>query len=196
MNRVGIFGGTFNPIHFGHLLIAQRAAEAARLDKVCFVPSYSPPHKSVRNVVEAGDRYRMVQRAIRGHDLFEVSDFETRRRQKSFSYETVAYMSEKYKGKARLFFIIGADSYETLSTWKNIEVIARKVTFIAVSRGGYALSGGSISAKILNIQDIWISSTEIRRRLKARRSVKFMTPDSVIQYIEQNKLYGGSSTKR
>ena len=137
MNRIGILGGTFNPVHIGHLTIAQMVHEQLELDKVIFVPSNLPPHKSSKRVVSSKDRCHMLRLAIKGNSHFDISDFEVKKRGKSFSIDTVSYLRDRYPCGTKLFFIIGSDLLEALHTWKRIDEMLKIATFVAVNRPGY-----------------------------------------------------------
>ena len=128
--RIGILGGTFNPIHIGHLAMAQTALEQGRLDLVYFVPCYTPPHKRMAKLVSARDRLAMVRQAVQGNPGFMVSDCEIVRQGKSYSVDTARYFQDRFP-KAKLFWIVGADSFQQLPAWKAIDEISKIVTFIA-----------------------------------------------------------------
>ena len=134
--RIGILGGTFDPVHIGHMAIAQKALEKCRLDKVIFVPSALPPHKKMPRLASAWDRYRMVALAAQGNPRFEVSDYEVQKGGKSYSIDTVCHFRAQYPAETKLFFIIGEDNVDTLETWKEIDRIIEIVTFIVVNRPG------------------------------------------------------------
>src|SRR6058998_1545633 len=134
--RIGILGGTFNPIHVGHLLIAQDAMEAARLDRVLFIPSATPPHKPLAGNVSAAHRLRMAKLAIAGDKRFAVDDLEIRRGGKSYSVDTLRELKRRYR-RAEFYFIIGADSLSELHLWKDARRLVKLCRFIAVNRPGY-----------------------------------------------------------
>jgi len=136
MKRIGILGGTFNPIHIGHLAIAEWSYEKLKLDKVIFVPTYLPPHKSSRGVIDAKTRYKMVELAIKDNPHFEISDFEIKKGGKSYSIDTVRYFSEKFNKDTKLYFIIGEDCLSTLHKWKEIEKLVSLASFVVVNRPG------------------------------------------------------------
>ncbi len=188
MKRIGILGGTFNPIHIGHLMIAQRVLEKLGLDKVIFVPTCLPPHKSGRNLIDARNRLRMTRLAVRGNRHFEVSSFEVRRGGKSYSVDTVRYFRRCYP-EAKLFFIIGSDHIAKLHTWKNIQEVARIVSFIAVYRPGFRAIRSQTGVKSMIIPGVHTSSSDIRRRLVAGKTVKHLIPENVLRYIRKHKLY-------
>lgn len=190
MERIGILGGTFNPIHVGHLAVGQAAGEQCSLDKVFFVPSNRPPHKNIAHLASAEDRHRMVDLAIRDNPLFAVSDFEIRRDGRSYSIDTVRYFRETFP-KARLFFIIGGDSFPALHTWKAIDEILAIVTFIVVNRPGYVLTNDhlTLSYQSVMMPGMDISSSYLRRQITRGRSVRYFIPGAVCSFLQERKLY-------
>ncbi|MBF0385262.1 MAG: nicotinate-nucleotide adenylyltransferase [Candidatus Omnitrophica bacterium] len=189
MRKVGILGGTFNPVHVGHLVIAQRAAEVLELDKVIFVPCAYPPHKEIPDLVEGRDRLAMVKIAIEDNKLFSFSDFEVNRPGKSYSIDTVNYLKKSYPENTKFYFIIGADGIKDLHTWKNVDELKRNVTFIAVNRLGYKRLTSRITVKAIDMVNLEISSSYIRSCIKEKKSVRYLVPDEVISYIRKKKLY-------
>jgi nicotinate-nucleotide adenylyltransferase len=189
--RIGIMGGTFNPIHHGHLVAAEVAREEFRLDKVIFVPTYLPPHKSVDEIIPARDRYEMVKIAVSKNPYFEPSDIEVKRGGKSYTHDTLEEFRDIYRGE-ELYFITGADALREIDTWKNIDELAKFCKFIAVSRPGYPFDlkdrfRGEIY--LLEIPALAISSTEIRARIRDGKSIKYLVPEKVEEYIIKNGLY-------
>jgi nicotinate-nucleotide adenylyltransferase len=189
VKKVGILGGTFNPIHLGHLAIAQVACEKLDLDEVVFVPSNQPPHKSAKNVVSAEHRYNMVKLAIEGNDKFSISDYEVKKKGKSYSIDTMEYFREKYSKRTKLFFIVGDDSVATLHSWKKIDELTKIVAFVAIKRLGFKSSNNKIKVKQFSMLNLGISSSHIRRAVSESRSIRYLVPDNVVEYINQNKLY-------
>ena len=188
MKRIGVLGGTFNPIHIGHLMIAQIVLEKFGLDKVIFVPAYLPPHKSGRNLIAAEHRLRMVRLAVRGNRHLEVSSFEIAKGGKSYSVDTVRYFSRRYPG-TKLFFIIGSDHIVKLHTWRDIQEVVKMVSFVAVYRPGFKTIRSQIRVKSMIIPSVHTSSSDIRRRLVAGKTVKHLIPENVLRYIRKHKLY-------
>ncbi len=188
MKRIGILGGTFNPIHIGHLMIAQMVLEKFGLDKVIFVPAYLPPHKSGRNLIAAEHRLRMVRLAVRGNRHFEVSPFEIAKGGKSYSVDTIRHLRQHYPG-AKLFFIIGSDHIAKLHTWRNIQEVVRMVSFVAVYRPGFKTIRSKIPVRSMIISGVHTSSSDIRRRLGTAKTVKHLIPENVLRYIRKHKLY-------
>lgn len=188
MKRIGFFGGTFNPIHMGHLAIAQMAQETFKLDKVIFIPSHQPPHKNIAPLASAKERYNLVKLAVAGNDLFEVSDVETKRVGKSYTIDTLQHFCKVYS-KAKLFFIVGGDSFATLPKWKNIDEILKLITFIVVNRPGYHASKKNIKHLTVNKPGIDISSSYLRNRIESGKSVRYLVPEVIFHYIEKHGLY-------
>ena len=189
MQRIGILGGTFNPIHIGHLAIAQMAKEKVGLDKVIFVPAFIPPHKIVAHLADAKDRLAMVRLAIADNPSFAVSDYEIKKGGRSFSIDTVRHFRSIYAGKAKLYFIIGGDSLASLPTWKQIDKLLQLVTFIAVNRPGYKKIPKAIK-HIAVESELNISSSDLRKWVTQGKTIKYLVPDKVTRYIEQHKIYG------
>ena len=187
--RIGILGGTFNPIHIGHLILAEEAICRLRLDKLIFVPTYIPPHKKIKKEVGAGDRYRMACLAARHNQKFEVSRIEIERKQKSYSVDTLRYFRQRYGPNAKIFFITGSDCLKDLSSWKDIKQILKLVKFIVVRRPGYPFRKISKHVNLMSLTAVAVSSSELRRRLKQGRSVRYLVPEAVWDYIVRKKLY-------
>lgn len=198
MEKIGIFGGTFNPIHSGHLMIAEFLREELNLDKVLFIPTGNPPHKDLN--VSAIDRYEMVKRAIKTNDKFDVTDIETKRENLSFTVDTVRELKLIYKS-AKLYFLIGLDTLFQLRTWKKIDELSKEIDFAVALRPKY-IDISKINEEVSYLQDnfdtnveiihtfqLEISSTDLRKRISDGKSVKYLMPDNVIEYIEENNLY-------
>ncbi|HNV23596.1 MAG TPA: nicotinate-nucleotide adenylyltransferase [Candidatus Omnitrophota bacterium] len=189
MKRIGILGGTFNPIHLGHLAIAQWAYEKLKLDKVIFVPSYFPPHKTTRGVVEAKHRFEMVKLAIEDNSYFEISDFEIQKKGKSYSIDTVRYFRHHFPKPTKFYFLIGEDAYKTLSTWRNIEELLGITQFVVMNRPGFQRNPSAIPVRFLTMLGIDVSSSYIRKCLASSKSVKYFLPEKVLRYIKEHQLY-------
>ncbi len=189
--RLGIFGGTFNPIHLGHLLIAEDAAEAFHLDRVVFIPSATPPHKRPRVIAPAPHRMRMVKLAIQGNTRFTSSDIEVRRGGPSYSVETLRHLRAAMP-RAEFFFLIGTDSLRELHKWKEAPALVNLCEFICVTRPGERvarcrLRGARVRRLTGHPTDV--SSTDIRNRLTHGGTIRYLVPDAVRRYIERCRLY-------
>ncbi|OPX49230.1 nicotinate-nucleotide adenylyltransferase [Clostridium thermobutyricum] len=197
MKKYGIIGGTFDPIHFAHLYIADEAKASLELDKIIFMPNGNPPHKSLKKVSEASIRYEMVSEGIKDFKGFTVSDYEIKKNGPSFTYETLQAFKQE---DVELFFITGADCLMDLEKWKNIKEIFKVSNFVVFSRPGFTYETlkeqkeyieNKYNTKIifLNLKDLDISSTDIRERIRLGRNVKFFLPNSVLDIIERERLY-------
>jgi nicotinate-nucleotide adenylyltransferase len=195
---VGLFGGTFDPIHIGHLIAAEEAREAAGLDRVVFVPCGIPPHKSSELISAGTVRLEMTRLAVQGNPGFEVSEFEVSRNEASFTIETVRHFSKRLGGDAELFLIVGADSVLEMSTWKNPAELLAESRPVVVSRPGFDLDRMEprVRDRVLLVEGVSVnvSSTDIRARVASGRSVRYLVPPPVLSYIVQNKLYISAGT--
>ncbi len=189
MKRIGVLGGTFNPIHIGHLAIAQMAQEKMHLEKIIFVPSHLPPHKNVNVVAPAHDRYNMARLAIKGNPYFEISDFEIKKKGKSYTIDTLWYFRRIFPKDSELFFIIGGDALSQLKNWKYIDDILKIATFIVVNRPGEYKKTSGIAYHSVVMPGIDISSSYVRQCLAHGKTTKYFVPDSVLSYIRKHKLY-------
>lgn len=187
--RIGILGGTFNPIHTGHLLLAEMVKEKLGLDYVLFIPCFLPPHKRPIKLAPAKDRLTMVKWAVKGKPYFKVSRIELERGGKSYSVDTLEELHKLYKEKTKFFFIIGSDSLSGLHTWKSLDRLMKLCQIVAVTRPGYRLKHTGV--KILNLPTLPISSTDIRQLVREGKSIRYLVPDAVKSYILRNKLYCG-----
>ena len=197
MKHYGIMGGTFNPIHLGHLMISEYIRDEIKLDKIIFVPTGNPPHKS--DLLDAEIRYEMTKMAIEGNENFMVSDIETKRQGVSYTVDTVNQLSEQLD--AELSFIIGSDTLFQLKTWKRFDELAKQIEFICAIRPEYMatkiLSSELIylnqkfdaRIKIIKTPQYMISSTDLRNRIKYGKSLKYLLPDKLIEYIYERRLY-------
>lgn len=196
--RVGIFGGTFDPIHMGHLIVAETIMDEFHLDKVVFIPAAVPPHKLDRQISPAKHRYMMTMLATCSNPRFQVSDMEMHRQGPSYSRDTLAQLLEEHGSDTEFYFIVGADSVENLHTWNRIDELLTMCHFIGASRPGcmpdmekIAQRFGPLAEKIhcLETPELEISSTEIRHRVGQKRTIRYIVPETVEQYIYKEKLY-------
>ena len=192
--RVGLFGGTFDPPHLGHLALAEWARVQLRLDRVIFVVAGEPPHKRGRVRTDAAHRVALTRRAVRGNPAFEVSTLEVRRKGLSYTVDTVREFAEDAV-PARLYLLMGADMFETFGTWVQPHEILRHATLAVALRPGtrpprrtpYDSMGRGVVW--LDNPGLEVSSSALRARASAGESVRYLTPDAVARYIEQHRLY-------
>jgi len=190
MEKIAILGGSFNPIHIGHLILANTVCEEFNLDKIIFVPCYIQPLKSNKDFASAEDRLAMIKFAIQNNPKFELSDIEIKRKGKSYTVDTLKYFKQKYDD---LYFVIGADNIKDFHRWKEPDTILKLAKLIVTNRGGIEqkipqrLRGKKIF--VCKIPDIEISSTLIRNNIRSNKSIKYLVPEKVEKYIIKNKLY-------
>ncbi|MBN2453374.1 MAG: nicotinate-nucleotide adenylyltransferase [Candidatus Omnitrophica bacterium] len=187
--KIGLLGGTFNPIHMGHLILAEEALSKLRLDKVIFIPTYLPPHKAVESTIKPHDRLKMVELAIADNSSFEVSDFEIGSKKTSYSIDTLKAFRDKYGSDTQLYFITGSDLLKDLFSWKSVNDIFKISKFIVANRPGYPVTEVPREVETVVITPIEVSSDDIRRRLKAGRSIRYLVPEKVRCYIMEKNLY-------
>lgn len=187
--RIGILGGTFNPIHIGHLILAEEARFKLKLDKLILVPAFMPPHKDTSDIIDAKDRLEMVRLAIEDNPAFEISTYEVDSKKKSYSIDTLKEFRKIYGDEAQLCFITGSDSLKDLFSWKNINDIFKISKFIVANRPGYPLKDIPKEADTVVITPIEVSSEDIRKRLKEGRSIRYLVSEKVRKYILEHNLY-------
>jgi nicotinate-nucleotide adenylyltransferase len=200
--RIALFGGSFNPIHNGHLIIARAIAERLRLERVILLPSKRPPHKQAVPLLDPRHRAEMVRLAIQDEALFELSDFDMTREGPSYTIDTVAHFHEELSPDVELHWIIGADSLAELSTWHRASELVDSCRIITAVRPGSAdidwqelgtlLTEEQIArlkAGVVQSPMIDISSTDIRERVRQGQSVRYLVPDQVWKYLDKNGLY-------
>jgi nicotinate-nucleotide adenylyltransferase len=215
--RIGILGGTFNPIHLGHLAAAEEVRDRLKLDAVLFIPAFLPPHKSESGMPSAAQRQEMVGLAIKGNPRFQVSDIEILRGGRSYTIDTIEELRRAYPG-SDLVFITGLDTFLDIRTWKDWERLLTVCAFAVLSREGFrfrdlagfgflqvaqrdlerldageitgvAAGAGAVRVSLERIPFYDISSTDIRNRIHGRHSAKYHLPDAVERYIIEHKLY-------
>jgi len=203
--RLGLFGGTFDPVHFGHLLLAEQCREQCGLDEVWFLPAGAPPHKRDTIISDGRNRAEMLELAIAGHRAFAVNRMELERAGTTFTIETLRHLHEEDPSR-ELYFIVGADSLADLPTWREPRQIARLATIVAVNRGINSAVENTRHAQLSAVREalgtvvadrvrfvtmpgIGLSATDIRRRVRADSSIRYMTPRAVEQYIAEHRLY-------
>ncbi|MEK6755734.1 MAG: nicotinate-nucleotide adenylyltransferase [Bacteroidota bacterium] len=191
VKRIGIFGGSFDPPHVGHLIIAEVARQQLHLDKVVFVPAYVPPHKKGNHASTASDRLRMTKLAVRTNPHFSVSNLEMSRKGISYTVDTIWSFKRRYPS-SELFLIIGADSLQQFWTWRSPREILSLASLAVYSRRGYRRpSRSKIHEAIDHISGplLEISSTEVRNRIQKGGSIQYLVPDRVRAFINRRKLY-------
>jgi nicotinate-nucleotide adenylyltransferase len=187
MNRLGIFGGVFDPVHFGHLQVAEAARECLNLSDLIFVPSGLPPHKCLP-VASCQDRLNMLKIATSKNPYFSISKLEIEKKECSYTKDTVEELKIIYK-ETEFYFVIGSDTISELKEWKEIDDLFREVKFVAVTRHGFPIEDTNSRIEIITSPTLAISSSEIRRRIKKGRSIKYLVPERVEEYIYENNLY-------
>lgn len=199
MCRICIMGGTFDPIHYGHLVVAEEVRHQFKLDKVIFVPAARPPHKSDKIISDPHHRVHMTRIATSSNKYFEVSTLEVERSGPSYTIDTVEAFKKLF-GVQTIFFITGADAVLEILTWKEAERLLTLCNFIAATRPGYDLKKLHLILKSLprevldniiplEVPALSISSTDIRRRVREGRSIKYLLPEAVEEYLRVNCLY-------
>jgi nicotinate-nucleotide adenylyltransferase len=189
--RVGIMGGTFDPIHHGHLVAASEVASLFGLDEVIFVPTGEPWQKSERQVSPAEHRYLMTVIATASNPRFWVSRVDIDRPGPTYTIDTIRDIADQRPG-AELFFITGADALAQILSWKDAEDALKMARFIGVTRPGYELSDAHLpidSVTLIDVPAMAISSSDCRERVVAGRPVWYLVPDGVVQYINKHRLY-------
>jgi nicotinate-nucleotide adenylyltransferase len=208
--RIGLFGGTFDPIHVGHLRSAQEVQEAFQLERVIFIVAATPPHKLDRPIIATRHRWNMVKGAIANNPCFALSDVEIRREGTSYSIETISYYHRHLKEGERLFFIVGADAFLEIETWKDYPRLFTVCDFIVISRPNFDpmqapvlasegfkkvdreasfLHPSGHSLYLFRVTPLGISSTDIRKAVRERRSINYLVPKEVGKYIAKEGLY-------
>ena len=200
--RIALFGGSFDPIHFGHLISARSIAEQLDLQKIELIPSARPPHKKDLALSQPKHRLEMARLAVQGDNLFEISDLEFLREGPSYTIDTVNEFRQKLGSSAELFWIIGADSLPELHSWYRARELVELVQIVTAARPGLrppeaselaAWAGPLAAQRLLQFcrptPEIQISSSEIRHRNKEGKSIRYLVPESVMSYIQLHSLY-------
>lgn len=197
--RIGIMGGTFNPIHYGHLIIAENACEQFGLDQVIFMPTGHTPHKKFSGDEMARYRCEMVKLAIKDNEKFSLSLMEVQNKEISYTFQTLRNIQKLYPD-AKLYFILGADSLFDFEDWKNPEIICQEAVILVAVRAN--LTEEKVDSQIRHLTEIFhgeihrletpnfsVSSKTIRKRLKNGQSIRYMVPDLVEEYIRKQRIY-------
>lgn len=197
--KIGLMGGTFNPIHHGHLILSEYVRDTLKLDKIIFIPTGLPPHKDPFNIISGEIRLEMTRIATESNKYFQVSDIETKRQGISYTIDTLNELKSTYSND-QIYFILGADSLFELPTWKDYEKILRTTNLIVVNRPGGKndlidekikeyMSGFGGNITKVESPLINISSSDIRNRVYDEKSIKYLLPEKVEYYILENNLY-------
>jgi len=196
--RLGIMGGTFDPIDFGHLVTADEALVQYNLDKVIFMPTGSPARKTEVSVTSAEHRYLMTVIATSANPDFDVSRLEIDRAGLTYTIDTILALKESFGPKVEIYFITGADAVWEIATWKDADRFRGLCTFISATRPGYDISAAieehaeslaHLSVEFIEVPALAISSTDIRERVGSRRPIRYLTPEPVVAYIHKYGLY-------
>lgn len=202
--KIGLFGGTFNPIHNGHLFLAEELRAHLQLDRVFFIPAASPVHKPQGDLAPAWDRLTMATLATVSHPCFDVSPVEVERPGPSYSIDTVRFFRKQLGPEVELYWLMGADAVMHLASWKDPDVLVRECRVVAAGRPGYDLnkilqyrqlgaSGGQVDLwehlQIAEVPTLDISSRQIRERVRGWKSIRYWVPEPVEQYIHHRRLY-------
>jgi nicotinate-nucleotide adenylyltransferase len=212
----GLLGGTFDPIHMGHLRCAEEILEMFDLNRILFIPASRPPHKINADITSFHHREQMIMQAIEGNPVFTYSDVEKRREEKSYSVETVDFILKKYMENLEVYFILGQDAFHAIHTWKDWDRLLLMCNFVVMTRPGYEDKGlkpilppdfASLftfdekvkgfrgpSGHVIYFRGVTfldISSSDIRQRVKNGKSIKYLVPEAVRHYVMKNTLYKG-----
>ena len=197
--KIAVLGGTFDPIHIGHLLMGEQAYNSFDLDRVIYMPAGIPPHKVDKEISKSKHRLKMVKLAVKDNSHFNYSDWELKRDGRSYTVDTLNYMYSKYPDDD-IYFIIGSDSLRDIFQWKDTEYLLENAKFIVAQRPGFTLENIYKDERLrpyrdyINIMEnmmVDISSTRIRQNVKEGYSIKYMTLPVIIDYIKRNNLYRG-----
>ncbi len=193
IEKIGLYGGSFDPVHLGHLIVAQDAMEQLGLDRICFIPAAQAPLREDSPAASAEDRLAMLEAATAGTPGFEVIDDELRAGGVSYTIDTVRRLKARFD-RHRLYWIIGGDQLDKLPKWKDIHQLAEFVEFICIHRPEHPLNPpedvrGVARIHPLSVHPFSISSTEIRERCAARRPIRYFLPEAVSDYIARHQLY-------
>lgn len=200
MKKIGILGGTFDPIHYGHLILAEQARGEANLEQVIFMPAMVQPFKIHTKIADGSHRYAMLLEATNDNPNFSVSDIELNSPEISYTIKTLKYCKKNLGDDVELYFIIGTDAFLGLEKWYEAEELLRDFSFIIGSRPGYKEQELKLKAKYfeekymtkiiqINNSEVEISSSNIKERIQEGKSIKYLLPKSVEEYIFKNNLY-------
>lgn len=185
--QVGILGGTFNPVHLAHLVMADQAGKNLGLDEVYLIPSYQPPHVDEKKTIDASHRLKMLELAIADNPFLKIETIELTRKGKSYTYDTMKALTQN-NPETDYYFIIGGDMVEYLPKWYKIDELVTMVNFVGIQRTGYTTET-PYPVIWVDVPEIDISSTKIRQKIQQGCSVRYLVPDKVIDYIQKEGLY-------
>jgi nicotinate-nucleotide adenylyltransferase len=189
LKRIGILGGSFDPIHFGHLLMAQSAKEALKLDCVFFVPTFCSPFKVGHKMPSSNHRLALVRAAIKGNEFFSIYNGELRREGISYTIDTLKELKSRHP-QAKFFLLMGADNLRSFHRWKDTSGILALASLVILNRPGFdKVYPKRWPYQKINMPAVDISSSDIRERLKSKKSIWYLTPKNVIRYISRHRLY-------
>ncbi len=190
--KIGILGGTFDPIHMGHLVLAEQVKEKLKLNRVIFIPCLSPPHKTKRKLSMADHRFRMAALAVEDNPSFSISDVELKRTGLSYTIDTLRQLKRTHPD-SEIYFLTGSDVLDEIHTWKDPEEIYKLAKMVIAVRPGFdGFDPGNRFAEksiIIHITGLDISSSQIRERVKKGQSIRYLVPSRVEEYIRKKKLY-------
>jgi len=190
--NIGLYGGTFNPPHMGHLIVAEQVRTALDLDEILFIPSFISPHKQEGESELADHRLAMTKLAVSDNPKFKYSDIEVVKKETSFTIHTLEYLKEKYSSDS-FFLIVGMDNYLTFHLWKEPNRVLEISSLVVMNRPNYPKQIneviGTKNTLFVDVPNIDISSSDIRRRVKEHRSIHYLVPNAVEQYILSNGLF-------
>ncbi|MCR5004398.1 MAG: nicotinate-nucleotide adenylyltransferase [Clostridiales bacterium] len=191
--KIAVMGGTFDPIHMGHLMVAEIIRADAGMDRVLFIPAGEPPHKQGYQVLSGEERYRMTELAIQNNPYFEASRMEIDRPGRTYTYETLQMLEDQNDGSKEYYYILGADAFAYVPHWREVQKVIRRARFLVVRRPGHEIVVPSeiegIRYQVVEAALMDISSTQIRGRIHEGKSIRYMVPENVRQYIEENGFY-------
>ncbi len=185
--RIGILGGTFNPPHIAHLVMADQVCQQLGLDKICFMPTYLPPHADEKKTIAAHHRVRMVEEAIKENQMFDIEKIEIERGGKSYTFDTMKQLTQLHPD-TEYYFIIGGDMVNDLSNWYRIDELTNLTQFVGIRRPGFPVES-RYPLLWVDVPQIDVSSTSLRNKISRGCTVQYLVPDAVMQYINREGLY-------
>jgi nicotinate-nucleotide adenylyltransferase len=188
LKKIGILGGTFDPPHHGHLLIANEVLDQLQLDEIWFMPNFEPPHKEKSGGATTEDRVKMLELAIDGHPKFRIETIELDRAGRSYTIDTMKLLIARHPD-VDFYFIIGADMIEYLPKWHKIDELIKLIKFVGINRPEH-VEETAYPIIHVKVPEIAVSSKLIRNRIKEKRTIRYLLPEAVRMYIEENQLYG------